>query len=65
MDGRQVLQLIRKDESLKDIKIVVVTGAKDPADLKEIEALKPDALFRKPFSPDAFKDQITTFLSRP
>jgi excisionase family DNA binding protein len=58
IDGRQMIKLIRADEKLKQTKIVVVTGAKDPADIKEIKALKPDAFFQKPVSPDELKEVV-------
>jgi excisionase family DNA binding protein len=63
IDGRQMIKLIRADEKLKDTKIVVVTGAKDPADLKEIKALKPDAFFQKPFAPDEFREAVGKLLN--
>ncbi len=63
IDGRQMIKLIRADDKLKQTKIVVVTGAKDPADIKEIKALKPDAFFQKPTAPDEFREAIAKLLN--
>jgi excisionase family DNA binding protein len=62
LDGRQILKLIRSDEKLKGTKIIVVTGAKDPADIKEIKALKPDAFIQKPVDPEQLRDQVKALL---
>jgi len=62
-DGPQVIKLIRSDEKLKNIKIAVLTGTKDPADIKEIKALKPDAFFQKPFSLDEFREMVSRLLN--
>ncbi len=62
IDGRQMIKLIRSDDKLKNTKIVVVTGAKDPADLREIKALKPDAFFQKPVPSDEFRETVAKLL---
>lgn len=62
LDGRQILKLVRADKSLSKTKIVVVTGAKDPADLKEIKSLKPDAFLSKPVSAGTLRDVVASLL---
>jgi excisionase family DNA binding protein len=63
LDGRQIIKLLRADEKFVNTKIVVVTGAKDPADIKEIKALKPDVFLSKPVAPDALRQHIKDMLS--
>ena len=48
MDGGQVCRVLKSKAETRDIKIVAITGKKIPAMEKTLDAIKVDALFRKP-----------------
>ena len=50
-DGNGMEVLRRARELRLPVKIAVHTGVSDPALLREVRALRPDALFLKPFDP--------------
>lgn len=62
VDGREVVRLLRSDPVLKDTKIVAITGARDPKDLREIRACGVQALIRKPIQPEALRRQLRSLL---
>lgn len=47
-DGKQTLEMIRREESTKDIPVIFLTGTEDPEQIDEILALKPEGYFLKP-----------------
>ena len=63
IDGRQVARLIRSDPDLKHTKIVAVTGAKNPKDIKEIITSHFDSFIFKPIDPDELRMKIEKLLN--
>lgn len=47
-DGREVLNEIKSDDSLKEIPVVVVTGSDDEADVRQSQLLGVDGYMTKP-----------------
>lgn len=62
LDGREVAKAIRADDKLKRIKIVAITAASDPKDVKEIKALGLDGFIQKPISPAHLMKEIQRYL---
>jgi two-component system, chemotaxis family, response regulator Rcp1 len=57
-DGREVLAEIRRDDSLCDIPVVVLTGSTDEADKAHMELLSVESYLVKPVNLDKFLDII-------
>ncbi len=51
-DGRGTAILRRVRSERRPIRVAVYTGSDDPRQIEEIRQLGPDALFKKPVSPD-------------
>ena len=49
MDGFEVFQKIKKEEPLKDIPVILITGQTDTNTINKINELRPTAVFYKPF----------------
>lgn len=62
LDGRRVARQIRSDEELKGTKIVAVTGARDPKDLKEIKQAGVDDIIEKPITPTELRARVGRIL---
>jgi CheY-like chemotaxis protein len=46
-DGRELCRRIREDPSLRDIRVVIISGCADPPDARELQC---DCVLRKPIS---------------
>jgi two-component system, chemotaxis family, response regulator Rcp1 len=58
MDGRQVLALIKKDQSLKTIPTIILTTSDDEADVLISYQLQANCYLRKPAHWDAFDNLV-------
>ena len=52
--GIQVLEKIRKEERLKDLPVIVMTGSTNPDDVRQCQALGITAFLEKPVSLTSF-----------
>lgn len=59
MNGSQVLQMLRRDPSVKDILIIFLTGVGTAEEVKKVLAMKPDGYILKSTS----KEQILEYLA--
>ena len=60
MDGREVLALIKKDESLKTIPTIVLTTSEAEADIARSYQLQANCYLSKPVQLDAFEALVKT-----
>lgn len=60
MDGREVLALIKGDESLKTIPTVILTTSEAEEDIGGSYQLHANCYFSKPVQLDAFEDLVKT-----
>jgi chemotaxis family two-component system response regulator Rcp1 len=58
MDGRQVLSLIKKDQSLRTIPTIILTTSDDEADVLISYQLQANCYLRKPAHWDAFDNLV-------
>jgi chemotaxis family two-component system response regulator Rcp1 len=58
LDGREVLALIKKDQSLKVIPTIILTTSDDEADVMISYQLQANCYLRKPAHWDAFDDLV-------
>jgi CheY-like chemotaxis protein len=58
MDGRQVLAVIKADEALRSIPIVVLTTSQSPADILSSYSLHANAYVTKPMNLDDLTDVV-------
>jgi chemotaxis family two-component system response regulator Rcp1 len=58
MDGRQVLALIKKDESLKTIPTVILTTSSSEEDIAKSYQLQANCYLTKPVELDAFENLV-------
>ena len=58
MSGIEFLQSIRKDENLKDIAVIMVTGMAEKKDIEEALQAGANDYIIKPFSPATFEKKI-------
>ncbi len=58
LDGRQFLEIIKNDDELKHIPVIVLTSSKAEADLKESYALHANSYIVKPPDPEAFVEVV-------
>jgi two-component system, chemotaxis family, response regulator Rcp1 len=68
VSGSDVLAYVRRNETLRNIPVVVVTSTNSTADLKEMSKLGANAHFRKPTDLDAYlelKTIVLDLLSKP
>jgi chemotaxis family two-component system response regulator Rcp1 len=54
MDGREVLALIKKDDSLRMIPVVILTTSEDEADIVKSYQLQANCYLKKPVQFEAF-----------
>jgi two-component system, chemotaxis family, response regulator Rcp1 len=47
-DGSEVLEIIRADETLKDIRVIILSGSREQADVVKAYHLKADGYVTKP-----------------
>ncbi len=58
MDGREVLERIKKDENLKSIPTVILTTSDTEADIAASYKLQANSFLSKPVELDAFEDLV-------
>ena len=56
LDGREILRHIKAIPLGSEIRVVIVTSSKNPADQQETLALGADAYFVKPYHLNAFME---------
>lgn len=57
-DGRQVLDIIKQDEFLKDIPVIVLTTSNDPRDIDSCYKSGANSYVQKPVGLDNFMESI-------
>ena len=63
-DGKKTLEEIRKDEAIKDIPVVFLTGVADKENITAVLAMKPEGYLLKPIDPDKLMDTIEKVLDK-
>ncbi len=63
-DGRQVLEMVRSEETLADIPIIFLTGRADPETVKKLVSLKPDGYLVKNLKPAQIKQKIDDYFEK-
>jgi chemotaxis family two-component system response regulator Rcp1 len=58
LDGREVLSLIKADEQLKTIPVLILTMSDAPADVQNSYRAQANCYLKKPFSVEEFQDLI-------
>jgi chemotaxis family two-component system response regulator Rcp1 len=58
IDGRQVLSVIKRDESLKTIPTVILTTSEAEADIEAVYQLRANCYLTKPVEFDAFESLV-------
>lgn len=62
LSGLEVVQAMRKDESLREIPLLILTAAVQERDVARGFEVGADDYLRKPFSPRALKDRVAALL---
>lgn len=62
MDGREVLRILKSDEQLRKIPVVVLTTSKSVEDIEECYAIGANCYVVKPASYSLFNDTIATLI---
>ena len=62
MDGFQLLEAIRKDETWHDLPVVFITTESNPERLKKAVALGARGYIRKPFKPEEIRSVLLRIL---
>lgn len=63
-DGKQVLEMIRSDDSLAELPVFFLTGRVDPESVKKVIPLKPEGYLSKYLKPEDIKSNIDKFFER-
>lgn len=63
INGNAVCKSIRSDESLRDVRIIIVSGVVDPADVSKLKEAGADDFLQKPFSIEELVNRITELVS--
>lgn len=63
-DGKQVLEMIRSEDSLSDIPIIFLTGRTDPETVRKVIALRPDGYLAKYLKPAEIKKKIDAYFEK-
>ncbi len=63
INGNAVCRSIRSDESLKDVKIIIVSGVIDPGDVDKLFEAGADDFLQKPFSIEQLVSRIMELVS--
>jgi two-component system, chemotaxis family, response regulator Rcp1 len=58
MDGREVLTLIKRDDSLRTIPVVILTTSEDEADIVKSYELQANCYLKKPVQFEAFEKLV-------
>lgn len=65
-NGYEVCEYVKKDERFAHIPVVLLVGAFDPLDEKEVERVHADGVLKKPFvPPDPLIELVKSLLSKP
>ena len=62
MGGMEMVALMKGDEALKGIPIVIISTEGSAARIQELERLGINAFLRKPFQPEALKKTVDSIL---
>jgi DNA-binding response OmpR family regulator len=65
LDGLEVLQAIRADEVLKNMRVLLLTAKAQESDVRHGYELGADAYVRKPFSPGDLSRRVRELLETP
>lgn len=60
MGGREVLEVLKQDEDLRSIPVIVLTTSAEPTDVSDIYALHGNSYVRKPVGLDQFLTVMRT-----
>ena len=63
-DGKQMLEMIRSDETLADVPVIFLTGRSDPESVKKVKSLKPAGYLLKNLKPEDIKQNIDAFFEK-
>lgn len=63
INGNVVCERIRSDETLANTKIIIVSGAVDPAEVESLRKAGADEFIKKPFEIDQLISRMTELLS--
>lgn len=64
-NGYEFANLIRGDSKLKNVKIVLLSSAFDPADEAEVEKCGADGVIAKPFDPSDLREKLRNLANTP
>jgi DNA-binding response OmpR family regulator len=64
LDGLEVLEQIRADETLNETKVLLLTAKAQESDVRRGYAVGADAYVKKPFSPAALSERVQELLER-
>lgn len=65
LDGLEVLQAIRADEGLKDMRVLLLTAKAQESDVRRGYETGADAYVRKPFSPGDLSARVRELVETP
>ncbi len=63
-NGKQVLEMIRSENSLAGISVIFLTGRTDPETVRKVIALKPDGYLAKYLKPEEIKKKIDDYFEK-
>ena len=63
-NGKQVLEMIRSDDSLAELPVFFLTGRVDPESVKKVIPLKPEGYLSKYLKPEDIRKNIDSFFER-
>ncbi|MCM1186037.1 MAG: response regulator [Lachnoclostridium sp.] len=63
-DGKQVLEMIRSEDSMADIAVMFLTGRSDPETIRQVLALKPVGYLIKAQPPEAIKKNVDAYFAK-
>ena len=60
-NGKQVLEMLRSENSFAGIPVIFLTGRTDPETVKNLISMRPDGYLAKYLKPDEIKKKIDIF----
>ena len=63
-NGKQVLEMIRSEETLADVPVIFLTGRTDLETVKKLIALKPEGYLAKYLKPEEIKQKIDAYFQK-
>ncbi len=63
-DGRQTLEMLRSEQSFRDLPVVFLTGQSDPGVVRQLVSLRPSGYLLKYLKPDEIKRKIDAFFEK-